>query len=500
MLTISLVLALSAIGYLVLNLYLYNIRRTYKHINSPPISRNLTWFLGILPDFKKRLQVSPNGAQVLAQYHHDYKWDLFVLPLFNKNIIFCMELDVISKVLADWKTFPKDKGYKEVFAFINGVRIFGNYGLLSDPGTDVWQAKRRAMDPGFHKTFLKSIIPEMNIVVDKLMNNLKKRSSSTVSDVCLDMNQSAFEAISSCGFNMSSSVMATHGQHIVKTVPLILEAMTLTMRESSFKYPWKWRKEKKTLKESVEVIRDLIKDLLLERMKIDSPGNPDLMSHIIKSNQCSDQLSIDDLVDDYLVFLIAGMETTAITMAITLFYLAQNKDIFLKVRSETDSVVERGESLKCDDVSRLVILEMVIKECLRIKPPVRAIGRCCAKDNAVVNGLKIPKGAEIHIPIMALHHDPRYWEKPGIFNPERFSPDSERKIKSFSFLPFAAGARSCIGKNFAILEAKMVVSRIVQEFDLENPYPEVTDLETTGFVTCRPVEGVKLKLCPRPHS
>ena len=500
MLTISLVLALSAIGYLALNLYLYKIRRNYKHMNSPPVSRNLTWFLGVLPDFKKRLQLSPNGAHVLAQYHHDYKWDLFVLPLFSKNIIYCMELDFIGKVLADWKTFPKDEGYKKVFSFINGVRIFGNYGLLSDPGTNVWHAKRRAMDPGFHKSFLKSIIPEMNIVVNKLMNILKSRPSNTVSDVCLDMNQSAFEAISSCGFNMSSSVMLTHGQHIVKTVPLILEAMTLTMRESSFKYPWTWRKEKMTLKESVEVIRDLIKNLLLERIKNDLPENPDLMSHIIKSNQCSDQLSIDDLVDDYLVFLIAGMETTAITMAITLFYLAQNKDIFFKVRREIDSVVERGESLKCDDVSKLVFLEMVIKECLRMKPPVRAIGRCCVKDNAMVNGLKIPCGAEIHVPIMALHHDPRYWENPEIFNPDRFSLDSKKKIRSFSFLPFAAGARSCIGKNFAILEAKMVVSRIVQEFNLENPNPKVTDLKTAGFVTSRPVKGVKLKLCPRPHS
>ncbi|KAL5270405.1 hypothetical protein ACHWQZ_G001208 [Mnemiopsis leidyi] len=499
MLIISLVLALTAIGYLLLNMHIYSVRRTYRHIKSPPISQNLTWFLGLLPDFKKRIQVSPNGAQVLAQYHHDFKWDLFVLPIFTKNIIFCMELEIIGKVLADWKTFPKDEGYKKVFSFISGVRIFGNYGLLSDPGTNVWYAKRRAMDPGFHKSFLKSIIPEMNKVVNKIVRHLKSRPSSTIFDICLDMNQSAFEAISSCGFNMSSSVMATHGNHIVKTVPLILQAMTLSMRESSFKYPWAWRKEKTTLKESVEVIRDLKRNLLLERIKSDAPENPDLMSHIINSNKCSDQLSIDDLVDDYLVFLIAGMETTAITMAITLFYLANNSGIFFKVRSEIDSVVKRGESMKPDDVNKLVYLEMVIKECLRMKPPVRAVGRCCVKDDVVVNGLKIPNGAEIHIPIMDLHHDSRYWENPQLFDPDRFSPDSKKKIKSFSYLPFAAGARSCIGKNFAILEAKMVVSRIVQEFDLVNPYPEVTDLKTAGFVTSRPVDGVNLKLCPRPQ-
>jgi cholesterol 24(S)-hydroxylase len=191
------------------------------------------------------------------------------------------------------------------------------------------------------------------------------------------------------------------------------------------------------------------------------------------------------------------METTAITMAITLFYLSNNSKILSKVQYEIDNVVKRGEKLLFEDVQRLNYLEMVIKECMQVKPPVRGVGRCCAKDNVLVNGLKIPKGTDIFVPIMALHHDARYWEKPEVFDPERFNPGSNKKITQFSYLPFMAGARSCIGKNFAMLEAKMIVSRVVQEFDIENPYPEVTDLETTGLVTARPLDGVKLKLYPR---
>ncbi|XP_063688462.1 cytochrome P450 3A16-like [Bolinopsis microptera] len=182
-------------------------------------------------------------------------------------------------------------------------------------------------------------------------------------------------------------------------------------------------------------------------------------------------------------------------MAITLFYLANNNEILSKVREEIDSVAERGQMLEFEDVNKLVYMQMVIKECMRVKPPVRGVGRVCAKDNVSVNGLNIPKGADIFIPIMALHHDSRHWDKPEVFNPERFSSGS--KVKSFSYLPFMAGPRSCIGKNFAMLEAKMIISRVVQEFDIENPYTEITDLETHGLITARPLDGVKLKLNPR---
>ena len=491
------IVLLCILSYLFLNAHIYNVRRKFYHIKSPPIPGTLTWFLGLLPEFKRRINESQyvSGGHVLMGFSQEYGWDLFVLPLFTSNVIYCMELDILAKVIADYKTFPKDTQYQETFSSVGGVRIFGNYGLLSDPGTEVWNAKRRAMDPGFHKSFMKSILPGMNTVVNNLLGVLSTRVKEGIIDVSVDMNRSAFEAISICGFNMDSDVIAMHGGLVVETSPLILQGMSLSLRDRNFNYPWKYRQEKKALKDRVPIVREVVKQHLQDRMNSDIPHSSDILSHIIQSNKCSDQLTIDDLVDDYLVFLIAGMETTAITMAITLFYLANNSKILAKVREEIDSVAERGQMLEFEDVNKLVYMQMVIKECMRVKPPVRGIGRCCAKDNVSVNGLNIPKGADFFIPIMALHHDSRHWDKPEVFNPERFSSGS--KVKSFSYLPFMAGPRSCIGKNFAMLEAKMIISRVVQEFDIENPYPEVTDVETDGLITARPLDGVKLKLHPR---
>ena len=499
MLLILSIILFCTLGYILLNAYVYNVRRQYRHIKSPAIPRSLTWFLGCLPDFQRRFAESPDasGCLILMQYHNEFKWDLFVLPLFTKNIIFCLELDILSKVLGDWRTFPKDEEYHRTMSSVNGVRIFGNYGILSDPGTEVWNAKRKALDPGFHKSFMRSIMPGLNKVLNNLLGSLSTKASGGIFDVCPDLNRCTFEAISLCGFNMDSDVLAMYGDRILETVPIIFESMSLSVREPTYKYPWKFQKEKKALHDTVPAMREVVKNILLDRMKSNPIGSPDLLSHIIKSNQCSDQLTIDDLVDDYFTFLVAGIETTAITMAVTLFYLANNHDILSKVRNEVDSVIKREQIVEFDDVNKLGYLEMVIKECMRVKPPIHNVGRCCGNSNVVVNGLRIPEGAIVVIPILALHHDPRYWEKPEVFDPERFSPGSDKKIKRLSYLPFMAGGRSCIGKNFAMLEAKMMISRIVQEFNIVNPYPEVTDLEMSGLVTIRPRDGVKLELHPR---
>ena len=500
-LTISIIL-LCTLGYLLLNAHIYNVRRQYRHIKSPTIPRNLTWFLGCLPDFRKRLAESPNasGCLIFMQYHKEYKWDLFVLPLFTENAIFCLELDILSKVVADWRTFPKDQKFHRTMSSVNGVRIFGEYGIVSDPGTEIWKAKRKTMEPGFHKSFMRSVMPDMNTVLNNLTECMSTKAGGGVFDVCSNLNRAAFEAMSICVLNMDSDLVEMHGDKILEALPRIFESMSLSVRDPTYKFPWKYVKEKKALNDTVPAIRDVVKKILQDRMKSNPIGSPDLLSYLIKSNQCSDQLTIDDLVDDYLTFLIAGIEATAITLAVTLFYLANNNEILSKVRNEIDCVIKRGQMVGFDDVNKLEYLEMVIKECMRVKPPMHLVRRCCGKANVVVNGLKIPKGAALIIPIFALHHDPRYWEQPEVFDPERFSAGFDKNIKKLSYLPFAAGGRSCIGKNFAMLELKSIISRIVQEFDIVNPYPEVTDLKMSGMITIGPREGVELELHPRPVS
>ena len=490
---------LVALSYTALNLYLFWQRRKFRHLNSLPIPLGPLWFLGIVPDINRRAKLRPlkNFPDLFSEYHQETGWDVFVIHLFIRDIIFCVDLGIIAPVLTDNKTFLKTRDIHRLFAWVAGVRMFGEYGLLNDPGTEVWRAKRRIMDPAFHKNFLRTTMGGMNRVASKLIMVLESKEG-TVFDVSYDLTRSAFEAIAICGFDWDEDQieeMSGEQEEMVKMANVIVRDLATVFKERFiYNLPWRRREEKRYFRESVTFIRSIIRKRLQERLDKKGPQKDDILSYIIRGNSCSDQLTIEHIVDEYLTFVGAGMETSAITMAVTIFYLMTNKDIYLKAQKEVDEVFGANEELSFDDVNKLVYLDMVIKECLRISPPVAATGRECMKNNITIQGVHIPNGAFLFIPQNVLQNDPRYWENPDVFNPERFAPKAIAKIRPFTFMPFMAGQRSCIGKNFALLEMKIIISRMLHDFEIINPNPEVRELVTVGNITTRPLNGVKIRV------
>ncbi|XP_063687097.1 cholesterol 24-hydroxylase-like [Bolinopsis microptera] len=481
--------------YILLNLYIYLMRIKYKHFKSPPVPISPIWFLGALPEFMEYAKRSEK--LVLYAFYDTYGWDVFVIHLFTRNMIFCLDLSVISKVCNDRVMFPKNKMFHDVLKSVAGIRIFGEYGLLNDTGTDVWHAKRRVMEPAFHKGFLRTIMTDLNIVVENLMSRLREKDSHTF-DITEEFCRAAFESISVCGFNWNQELLEKHGEQSLKLASTMVKVITLSFKEyATFNFPWSRREEKRELRKNMPRMRDVARTHLLDRLENTNEDKEDILSHLIRSIQCSDQLTLEDLVDEYLTFIGAGMETTAITMAITLFYLSVYPEVYKKVQQEIDEVFEDTDDLSFDDLNKMVFLEMVIKECMRLKPPVMATTRKCNKDKVVINDIYIPEGAVVIVPIDALHKDPRYWENPHEFNPERFAPEAKRNITRFTYMPFMLGQRTCIGQHFAMLEMKIVIAKIVREFVVENPKPEVKYIETVGNITARPSDGVTVRLLSR---
>merc|ERR1712176_1650733 len=146
---------------------------------------------------------------------------------------------------------------------------------------------------------------------------------------------------------------------------LFAGVMTAFFNRSTYWMPWKHQKEKKSLKSSADMLRDKMKQHLQERYDAVAAGTDthnDILSHIIRGNQYSDKLTMDDLVDDFLVFLIAGMETTAITMSILIWYFMKCPEIARKAIQEVNEVYGDKDDLEFEDLSELVYLEQCIKE------------------------------------------------------------------------------------------------------------------------------------------
>jgi len=186
-------------------------------------------------------------------------------------------------------------------------------------------------------------------------------------------------------------------------------------------------------------------------------------------------LSDDDIANELLIFMLSGHDTTATMLTYSLWELGHHPDMQDRVAAE---VAEIGDGeLTPDDVPRLEYTAQVLNESLRLCPPAAGVGRVALRDIAV-DGYRVEAGSIVAVGINALHRDPTLWERPLVFDPDRFSPENSANRDRWQFIPFAAGPRSCIGEHFAMLVTTLALATIVRsirirstdnDFPLESP-------------------------------
>ncbi|MGC2655765.1 MAG: cytochrome P450, partial [Mycobacterium sp.] len=176
-------------------------------------------------------------------------------------------------------------------------------------------------------------------------------------------------------------------------------------------------------------------------------------------------LSDDEICAELIVFLVAGHDTTATTLTYALWSLGRYRELQQRVVAE---VTDLGDGdLTPDDVPRLGYTVAVVQEALRLCPPGAAIGRQAMQDIAV-DGYRIARGTTLIAGVYAVHRDPRLWENPLRFDPDRFSAPNSATRNRWQYLPFGAGPRSCIGDHFAMLEITLALATILRRTDIRS--------------------------------
>lgn len=224
-------------------------------------------------------------------------------------------------------------------------------------------------------------------------------------------------------------------------------------------------------------------DAYLLQLIAERRANPidsqDLLSRLVSIPDFDDNLIRDQL----LTMLIAGHDTSTALLAWTLYLLGSHPDAMARAQSEADSAL-KGSSPTEKTPADLSFLEIVIKESLRLYPPIHVGNRRTAVDISI-GDFTIPSGTRVMYSIYLTQRDPKYWPEPDRFIPERFDRSSGAKAAPFSYIPFGGGPRTCIGAAFAQVEAKIVLARLLSNFDLTLVNPNV-----------RPYMGATLE--PRP--
>ncbi len=192
------------------------------------------------------------------------------------------------------------------------------------------------------------------------------------------------------------------------------------------------------------------------------------------------RFSSEDLVGEMGGIVFAGHETTALTMMWLFYLLSQHPDVEARLLAEVEAVVGMDRPPMLDDLARMPYMQQVISETLRLYPPVYVTLREADADDEF-GEYHIAKGTHFVLNIRGLHRDPRYWDNPEQFNPDRFAPEQAKNRDNFAFIPFLGGPKKCIGDSFAMMEMQLVVPTLLQQhrlrYDLAAP-----PVEKAGFV------------------
>lgn len=181
-----------------------------------------------------------------------------------------------------------------------------------------------------------------------------------------------------------------------------------------------------------------------------------------------DSFTPEELAAESFLVYIGGFETSSTLIIFTIYELALNHDIQEKLRDEIQMAVEENDGkLTYDSIFEAKYLEMVINESLRKYPPIPSLQRKCAKDFDIPGtNLRVPKGTSIELPVYALQHDDEYFPQPEKFDPERFSPENVKARDPFTYLPFGEGPRNCIGMRFGLMQSKVAIAKLLQNYEL----------------------------------
>uniref|UniRef100_A0A8D0GJW4 Thromboxane-A synthase n=1 Tax=Sphenodon punctatus TaxID=8508 RepID=A0A8D0GJW4_SPHPU len=207
-------------------------------------------------------------------------------------------------------------------------------------------------------------------------------------------------------------------------------------------------------------------------------------------------LTEDEIVGQAFIFLLAGYETTTNALSFATYLLATNPECQEKLLQGVDKFFRKHDVPSYQNVHELPYLDMVIAETLRMYPPAFRFTREASKDCTVM-GQRIPAGAIVETAVGHLHHNPEFWPEPEKFIPERFTTEAKQQRHPFAYLPFGAGPRSCIGMRLGVLEIKMALLHILQNFKFETCPKTQIPLQLKSEATLGPKNGVYIKIVSR---
>ena len=359
--------------------------------------------------------------------------------------------------------------------------LLGN-GLVTSEG-EFWLKQRRLIQPLFHKQRLQSFVQKINESTVTMLKNWETKTGVVI-DMHTEMTNVTLDIVSQ---TLMSTEVVGDFKKISEALVVVMEGMMKILRLPV----WIPTPGNLKMQKNRALLFDTIQKIIEDRRKNKTEFN-DLLTMLMEGEDADtrERMTDEQLRDEVITIFLAGHETTANALSYTFFLLAQHAEIKQRVVDEVKQVVGDNE-MSFENLSKLEYTTMVIKESMRLYPPVWGITRDASRED-VIGGYRIKKGDSIAMSPYAVHRLEKYWENPLKFDPERFSPERMKNIHRYAWFPFGGGQRFCIGNNFAMMEMQIVIALACTQFNFT--LTENFKLELEPLVTLRPKHGVMMKL------
>ncbi len=367
-----------------------------------------------------------------------------------------------------------------------GVRLlrasFGN-GLLTSEG-DFWLRQRRLIQPAFSRERIATYASAMASLADRLASAWRDGETR---DVYADMSRMTLEIIVRVmfGADVGDEAIAV-GESVAILADAVMKRLNSIFRlPRLLPTPANIRRGRAALR-----LDAILYDIIRKRRQSKETGD-DLLGLLIRVCDEDDGSRMTDrqLRDEAFTLFVAGHDTTALTLTWGLYLLARHPDAARALEQELD-IVLAGRVPTAEDLPRLRYTDMVIREVMRLYPSAYTIGRQ-AIDPCELDGYRVPAGGTVLMSQWAVHRDPRWFDEPERFLPERWADGLERRLPKFAYFPFGGGPRVCIGNHFAMMEATLALATLLRHWRVSVPAGE-PDVRPRPMVTLRPSAPVRL--------
>lgn len=392
-----------------------------------------------------------------------------------------MDPEALRHILRDKvNDYPKSMVTKLILAPAIGESLFVAEG-------EHWMWQRRAAAPVFTHRNVAALAPVMTAAAERSVARIAAAAGG-ITDVFAEMVTATFDVISDVTFSDGAGFDRATVHQAIETY--IGNTAKVSLLDILGAPPWVPRLHRLVSAKSMRAMKEVADRSIEQRRAMGSKAVPDLLDLLLEGEdpKTGRKMSTAELRDNLLTFIVAGHETTALTLAWSLYLCAFDEDVQADARAEAKAVLgDRAATVA--DLAQLPLVRRIVDEALRLYPPAAFLSRTAQKHDSLL-GREVRPGDTVILPIYALHRHHALWSAPDSFDPSRFA--DAKQIDRFAYLPFGDGPRICIGASFALQEAVIILATLLARLRFSAVAGK--DPKPVMILTLRPEGGVWLKV------